>query len=355
MHHYLVTTFNNERYLPEMLDSIIRQYPSIETFRREARVLAVEDCSTDNTRAVLTDLAYRHPNLHVHFNERNQGIGRNRNDLLDWAYGDAPGHTPVARGDFVLFVDGDDVLTPTHLADKLAVFAADPMVEVVGGQLELFYEDGFPAHVVDTFSTDPDVHAIANLFECHTYISNALFRGSVFRSPAARFPETPTSEDWLFFAQRQLQVRHIPKVTLRYRRHSANVTLWSATGQVTELRHMAHRLSALHMGMHLSTRDCDLIDLVGYLSFRIKWDGRRFVSSNTHMPWFAYLGRRPDVVGAWPEVRLGLVDLFNRMRAHNWRVTGYSTTKLDAFLSALLAQADEEVSSAFAQALAPAA
>lgn len=352
MHHYLVTTYNNEHYLRAMLDSIIRQYPSLDDFRREARVLAIEDCSTDGTRAVLTDLAYAHPNVHVHFNERNQGIGRNRNDLLDWAYGDVPGHNPVARSDFVLFVDGDDLLTPTHLADKLAAFADDPMVDVVGGQLELFYEDGSPSHVVGSFSTDPDVLAIANLFECHIYISNALFRGRVFQSPAVRFPETPTSEDWLFFAQRQLTVRHIPEVTLRYRRHSANVTLWSATGQVTELRHMAHRLSALQMGMHLSTRDCELVDLVGYLSFRVKWGDKRFGAADTHMPWFAYLGNRADVVSAWPVLRQELGDLFARMRAHNYRVTGYSVTKLDGFLTALLARADEEVSSACAPALA---
>jgi glycosyltransferase involved in cell wall biosynthesis len=351
MHHYLVTTYNNEHYLPEMLNSIIRQYPNLEAFRREARVLAIEDCSTDGTRDVLTDLAYQHPNVHVHFNERNQGIGRNRNDLLDWAYGDVSGHAPVGYSDFVLFVDGDDVLSPTHLADKLAVFEQDPMVDVVGGQLELFYEDGAPRHVVDTFSTDPDVLAIANLFECHVYISNALFRGRVFRAPGVRFPETPTSEDWLFFAQHQLTVRHIPQATLQYRRHSANVTLWSATGQVTELRHMAHRLSALRMGMHLSTRDCELVDLVGYLSFRIRWDGR-FVPAEAHMPWFAYLNARADVLSAWPAIRCELVALFDRMRAHNLRVTGYSVRKLDGFLSALLARADEEVSSACAPARA---
>jgi hypothetical protein len=339
MHHYLVTTFNNEHYVAEMLESIRRQYTSDDEFRREARVLVIEDRSTDNTRAVLVDLAYQHPNVHVHFNDSNQGIGRNRNDLLDWAYGDVPGHTPVAYGDFVLFVDGDDILTPTHMADKLAVFARDPMVDVVGGQLELFYEDGAPRHVVDTFSTDPDVLAIANLFECHIYISNALFRGSVFRAPGVRFPETPTSEDWLFFAQRQLTVRHIPEVTLRYRRHSANVTLWSATGQVTELRHMAHRLSAIHMGMHLSTRDCELVDLVGYLSFRSRWEGQRFVPADVHMPWFAYLGARADIRAAWPTLRRELVDLFDQIRAHNWRVTGYSAGKLDGFLTALPALA----------------
>jgi hypothetical protein len=348
MHHYLVTTYNNARHIPEMLASIITQYPSMDAFHQQARILVTEDCSTDDTRNVLVNLAYEHSNLHVHFNERNQGIGRNRNDLLDWAYSDIPGHERVRLGDFVLFVDGDDILTPTHMADKLAVFAADPMVDAVGGQLELFYEDGTPSHLVDTFSTDADVLAIASLFECHTYISNALFRGSVFRSPGVRFPETATSEDWLFFAQHQLQVRHIPKVTLRYRRHSANVTLWAAAGQVAELRHMAHRLSALHMGMHLTARDCELVDLVGYLSFRSQWAGQRFEPADVHMPWFAYISGRPDIFTAWPALRGELVELFDRMRAHNWRVTGYSTTKLDCFLTAMLARADEEVSAAFA-------
>lgn len=348
MHHYLVTTYNNARHIPAMLASIIAQYPSLAVFRQQARILVIEDCSTDDTRNVLVSLACEHPNLHIQFNDRNQGIGRNRNDLLDWAYNDIPGQERVRLGDFVLFVDGDDVLTPTHMSDKLAVFAADPMVEVVGGQLELFYEDGTPAHPVDTFSTDADVLAIAGIFECHTYVSNALFRGSVFRSPGVRFPETATSEDWLFFAQRQLHVRHIPEVTLRYRRHSANVTFGEADGHIVELRHMAHRLAALHMGLHLTARDCELVDLVGYLSFRSRWAGQHFEPADAHMPWFAYISGRPGIFTAWPALRRELVDLFGRMRAHNWRVTGYSTAKLDSFLTAMLARADEEVSAAFA-------
>lgn len=339
MHHYLVTTFNNERYLAAALKSIRQQYATQADFLRDARVLVVEDCSTDDTRAVLELLASANPNVLAHFNIRNQGIGRNRNFLLDWLYS-----MPVSDEDFVLFVDGDDLLTPTHMADKLALFARAPEVAVVGGQLELFYEDGSPRHIVDTFSTDPDILAIANLFECHIYISNALFRAAVFRPAAVRFPETPTSEDWLFFAQHQLNVRHIPEVTLQYRRHAANVTLWSATGQVTELRHTAHRLSGLRMGLHLSARDCELVDLVGYLSFRSRWRGAASVPADTRMPWFAFLAARPGINADWPQLRTELADLFDRMRAHNLRVPGFHARKLDAFLATLLQRADTEIS-----------
>ncbi len=339
--HYLVTTYNHRPFLEQMLASIRAQYPTLEDFRQQASVLVIDDVSRDGTQQLLLDLAAKHPNVQVHLNESNQGIGPNRNFLLDWLCAGA-----LAADDMVLFVDGDDLLTTTHLRDKLSLFAAEPRLQCVGGQLELFYEDGSPSCVVDTFSTDPDVQAIANLFECHFYISNAMFRASVFQDPKVRFPETPTSEDWLFFALHPMVKRHCREVTLRYRRHAHNLTTHDFGDEVFRLRRSVRTLGLLRIGMHPSDRDCQLLDLVGYLSFRSRWQGARPVPVDCHMPWFNYVGRRTDVVSQWVGLRQEVHALFARMKVHNERVTPHPSVKFGNYLDQLLRSADTEIAKA---------
>lgn len=345
-HCYLVTTFNHAAYIEDMLGSLRAQYLTLEEFLSQARVLVVDDASTDHTAQVLRTMENKFSNVSVHLNLTNRGIGRNRNFLLDWFNSQAG-----ATDSFVAFVDGDDLLTKDHLKTKLALFAAEPELECVGGQLELFYDDDRPRHVVDTFSPDPEIQAIANLFECHFYISNALFRGRVFARPDVRFPETPTSEDWLFFATHPLRKRHCREVTLHYRRHVHNLTTRAfEDGLVFGLRKTARALSLLKMGVHPSDRETQLLDLVGYLSFRTRWNASLPVNAlHCHMPWFAYLHQQPRLVQTWPYVRRELRALFDKLIESNSRIPAYSPQKLAAFLTQLLELADAEV----AQSSAP--
>lgn len=348
MHHYLIPTYNDGRYVHAALASIRAQYPSQALYLHHARILALDDGSTDGTAAILDRLAARVPNLHVRHNARNLGIARTRNELLDRLYA-----APMARDDFVLFVDGDDVLSPGHLANKLALFARHPALDAIGGQVELFYEDGTPAHVVDTFPTDPDILAISNLFECHLYGSNTLFRARVFRDRHARFPEVAASEDWLFFVDRRLRACNAPQVTLRYRRHAGNVTARPLTPLRSRLRAMARRLGALRLGLFLSRDDCDLLDAIGYLSFRLRWEGGRAVPAACRMPWFRYLGERPDAARLWPQLRPRLDGLFGRMLAHNRGARAYPQAKFAAYLQALQNSVQAELGAAHGRQAAP--
>ncbi len=341
MHFYLVTTYKHEAYFPAMLESLRKQYDTLSDFRRHARVLVVDDCSPDGTAQVLKDAESKHPNVEVFVNPVNRGIGFNRNFLLNWLCSRSP-----SPDDFVLFVDGDDLLPEGSVVRKVEAFRGEPDLQVVGGQLGVFYGNDVAnvAHV-NTFPVDPQVQAIANIFECHFYVSNALFRASVFLDGAVRFPETPTSEDWLFFTLHQLRQRHIPDISLFYRRHDHNLTTAPIDGGlVFGLRRQARALSLLRMGMFPSVRDIELLDMVGYLSFRMRWFADQMAPQpQVYMPWFQLLGKRPDIRAEWPSLRAELRGLFDRMLAHNNRVPGFPQGKLSAYLEAILRMADQEV------------
>ncbi|MGW2724559.1 bifunctional glycosyltransferase/CDP-glycerol:glycerophosphate glycerophosphotransferase [Streptomyces sp. NPDC001492] len=101
----IVPAYKVQAYLHECLESVLTQsYPDLE-------LIAVDDCSPDASGAIIDEFAARDPRVHpVHLAE-NQGLGRARNAGLE-----------RASGDYLVFLDGDDTLTPHALraiADRL--------------------------------------------------------------------------------------------------------------------------------------------------------------------------------------------------------------------------------------------
>ncbi|MFB7243388.1 CDP-glycerol glycerophosphotransferase family protein [Streptomyces populi] len=111
----IVPVFKVQGFLRECLDSVLEQsYPDIE-------VIAVDDCSPDGCGAILDEYAARDPRMRVLHLPENVGLGRARNAGM-----------PLAGGDYLLFLDSDDTLTPGALramADRLEE-TSDPDVLV---------------------------------------------------------------------------------------------------------------------------------------------------------------------------------------------------------------------------------
>ncbi|MEU6195088.1 CDP-glycerol glycerophosphotransferase family protein [Streptomyces sp. NPDC047061] len=111
----IVPCFKVQGFLRECLDSVLEQ-----SFH-DVEVIAVDDRSPDGCGAILDEYAARDPRVKVLHLPENVGLGRARNAGL-----------PHATGDFLLFLDSDDTLTPGALraiADRLAE-TGDPDVLV---------------------------------------------------------------------------------------------------------------------------------------------------------------------------------------------------------------------------------
>ncbi|MGW5103416.1 bifunctional glycosyltransferase/CDP-glycerol:glycerophosphate glycerophosphotransferase [Streptomyces sp. NPDC004100] len=111
----IVPCFKVQGFLRECLDSVLGQsYADLE-------VIAVDDRSPDGCGAILDEYAARDPRVTVLHLPENVGLGRARNAGM-----------PHATGDYLLFLDSDDTLTPGALkavADRLDE-TADPDVLV---------------------------------------------------------------------------------------------------------------------------------------------------------------------------------------------------------------------------------
>ena len=87
----LVTTYNQEKYIAQALDSVLAQKTDFPF-----EIYVSEDCGTDGTRDILKEYACRYPQIiRLNLREKNVGISRN------WYEG-----LCAARGDYVCTLEG---------------------------------------------------------------------------------------------------------------------------------------------------------------------------------------------------------------------------------------------------------
>jgi glycosyltransferase involved in cell wall biosynthesis len=114
----IVPVFNGERYLREALESILKQsYQSFE-------IIVVDDGSTDQTAAVI-----HHYGEQIRFlRQANAGTAAARNLGLS-----------VAEGEFIAFLDADDLWHAAKLERQMARFQAHPELDYCVAHVQNFW------------------------------------------------------------------------------------------------------------------------------------------------------------------------------------------------------------------------
>jgi glycosyltransferase involved in cell wall biosynthesis len=105
----IVPVFNGERFLGAALDSILAQT------HQPLEVIVIDDGSRDGTSKV----AARHAGRITYLHQANQGPAAAKNVGIG-----------VARGEYVSFLDADDVWLPEKLARQVALFRRRPEVHL---------------------------------------------------------------------------------------------------------------------------------------------------------------------------------------------------------------------------------
>lgn len=96
----IIPAYNLEKYIGECLESLLRQtYTDYE-------VICIEDCSTDSTYNILQQFSREFFPLKIVRNNKNMGAARSRNKGLE-----------LAKGEYVIFLDGDDYFDKDFLLD----------------------------------------------------------------------------------------------------------------------------------------------------------------------------------------------------------------------------------------------
>jgi len=189
----VVPVFNARKYLEAALHSALAQ--SV----RPAEIVVVDDGSTDGSAELAAGMD---PSVRV-VRQANAGPAAARNRGL-----------AECRGDFVAFLDADDLWPPDALSLHLDRFEANPQAAVSAGRVCLVRE------VAGKLQRFPESWYIL-------VVGCALTRRSVFDAVGPFDRSMPFGEDvdWFYRVRESgLVVDLHAGVTLLYRRHAANMT-----------------------------------------------------------------------------------------------------------------------------------
>jgi len=209
-----MAVYNEERFLDEAVESVLAQ--SFGDFE----IIISDDGSTDATPAIARALSERDPErIRVLRSEQNQGKPFALNRAL-----------ATHRGEYIAWLDGDDVMLPDKLTRQVAALDADRDAAGCCHDAEVFDSDS--GQVIGRFSTlengGPLRSGGIEMWFDPTYKmlpSATMIRAH--RCPPAGFDERLTfTNDWLFDIEvfRQGRCIAIDEVLVRYRRHTDNFT-----------------------------------------------------------------------------------------------------------------------------------
>ena len=181
MYTVIIPAYNAEKTLARCLDSLLSQG------REDICILIVDDGSTDGTAAVAAEYCRRTP-LVRYVHQPNGGVSAARNHGLE-----------LARGEFVTFVDSDDLVMPNYF---------DTLDRIADNDLLVFDR----CHTGGEARDDSEVfRRLAQLSDCHDRLlllmqskkilqpTNKCFRLDTIRRLGLRFPEAlHIAEDFVF-------------------------------------------------------------------------------------------------------------------------------------------------------------
>lgn len=184
----IIPCYNAERFIETTVASALRQTV------KDIEVICVDDGSTDATFSLLTGIAQKDARVRV-IAQANAGEGPARDAGL-----------AAATGTWLYFLDSDDLMEPTLLADAIEAGERDQSDVVIFQTItvneqtgeEMVFDLSFVRDWIPEDSFDPQQHPerIFNSFQ--NWVHNKLFRASFVRDRDLHMQHVHRSADILF-------------------------------------------------------------------------------------------------------------------------------------------------------------
>ena len=117
----IVASYNYRRYISQTLDSLL-----VQTYS-DFEVLVVDDCSQDDSVAVIREYCRKDSRIRLVENEKNLGLVRTIEKAV-----------ALAQNPWLAFCESDDYWTPDYLERKARYIEQNPEAAIVVSNVELF-------------------------------------------------------------------------------------------------------------------------------------------------------------------------------------------------------------------------
>ncbi len=256
----VIPVYNRRQYVREAIESILRQTYS------DFELLVIDDGSSDGTGEVVRSYVDERVRLMRH--ERNLGIPRTRNDGVR-----------LARGEYIAFLDSDDVAYPMRLERQVAFLDSHRDDAAVGAWVSWMNGDGRPISRVKRRPGSSSEIAALRLLRSGIENTASMARTTILRD----YPHNEAcdvSSDYELWAR--IAARHklsnLPEALVRRRLHGEQITKLKADS--VRLAHQAIYASQLsQLDVAFTTEDLERHALLRGMQ------KRNFTPDHSYVEW----------------------------------------------------------------------
>ncbi len=182
----IIPVYNAESYIRDSVSSVLSQDYSL------LEIILVDDGSTDNSSQICDELSERNSNIKV-FHQENTGAGTARNKGIK-----------SCDGEYVFFLDADDLLDGNHVISRLVAKAKETNADIVCGSFRKITENGISEVNHHHFSDDDNQNTVDFRFKGYFQYGHLgfnwgkLYRKSFWEKNNLSSPTYPYIEDKAF-------------------------------------------------------------------------------------------------------------------------------------------------------------
>lgn len=220
----IMAVYNAEKFLSKSLDSVLGQsYSNFE-------LILIDDCSTDSSLAIERSYADRDSRIVLLQNRANGGAAVARNKGLD-----------NVHGDYIAFLDSDDLISPERLAKQVAFFDQHPDVDLCGSYYIVFNEE-LGERVELKVPVSHERIIVEMLFGSPFALSAVMMRREPFERTGVRFKPS-RAEDYQLWTEvyTRMRMANIPEYLFFYRQWSEQISTKQLAKQNIDVQTI-HRL-----------------------------------------------------------------------------------------------------------------
>ncbi len=162
----IIPVYNVEPYIRNCMDSLMNQ--TLE----DIEFICIDDCSTDNSLAILREYAQKDSRFKIITSEKNSGAAAARNKGLD-----------VAKGEYLGFVDPDDAVD-LNFYEVLYNLASSNSIDIAKGQYLVIKNNGKTTYL----KNHEDIKKYGLYVFCYEWQS-AIYRASIIFDNKIRFDD----------------------------------------------------------------------------------------------------------------------------------------------------------------------
>ena len=202
----IIPAYNGDRYIQEAIAGILAQtYTDYE-------IIVVDDGSTDNTPQIIKQYGDRIR----YFSQINQGVAASRNLGLT-----------KAEGEYIAFLDQDDVFLPHKLASQVALLEQNNSLGIVNSGWQIVDRQGKFKSAVEPWHQIPNLTTANLIIWKPVFLGAMLFRRSWLEQIEKFDPsleQTPDVDLVIRLAGMGCAADWVKETTVKYRQHEDNAS-----------------------------------------------------------------------------------------------------------------------------------